>query len=59
MNTNISIIQLIKSGEISVNFEISNIKAHKDINVHIRSYLKKSVQYNEIQEHIAEAEIKL
>jgi hypothetical protein len=54
-NTNISIIQLIKSGEISVNFEISNIRAGKDINVNIRTYLEKSDHYQVIQQHIREA----
>lgn len=54
-NTNISIIQLIKSGEISVNFEISKIRADKGINVHIRTYLEKSDHYKVIQQHISEA----
>ena len=51
-NTNISIIQLIKSGEISVNYELSNIRAGKDINIHVRTYLEKSDHYKEIQKHI-------
>lgn len=55
-NTNISIIQLIKSGDISVNYEISKIKAGEGINVKIRTYLEKSDQYQEIQQHLEEAE---
>ena len=55
-NTNISIIQLIKSGEISVDYEISRLKAGHDINVHIRTYLRKSDHYQAIKEHIQETE---
>lgn len=51
-DTNISIIQLIKSGEISVSFEISNVRANRDINVYVRTYLEKSDHYTEIQQHI-------
>jgi len=58
-NTNISIIQLIKSGDISVNYEISRIKAGEGIDIKIRSYLEKSDHYQEIQQHIKEAEIAL
>jgi len=43
---------LIKSGDISVEFEISNLRAHKDINVHIRTYLEKSDHYKEVRKHI-------
>lgn len=54
-NTNISIIQLIKSGDISVNYEISKIKAGEGINIKIRTYLEKSDHYQEIQNHLKEA----
>lgn len=53
-DTNISIIQLIKSGEISVSFEISNVRANRDINVYVRTYLEKSDHYTEIQQHISQ-----
>lgn len=55
-NSNISIIQLIKSGDISVNYEISKIKAGEGIDIKIRTYLEKSDQYQEIQQHLEEAE---
>lgn len=53
--THISIIQLIKSGKISVTHEISKIRAGKDINIYIRTYLEKSDHYRAIQQHIGEA----
>lgn len=52
-DSNISIIQLIKSGEISVNYEINQIKAKGEINVKIRSYLERSNQYHVIQKQIS------
>lgn len=51
-DTNISIIQLIKGGEIKVDYEVANIRAKKDINVHIRAYIQKSDYYNDLQEKI-------
>ena len=51
-DTNISIIQLIKAGEIDVEFEISNLQAGYDINISIHNYLKKSPDYNKIAEQI-------
>ena len=51
-NTNVSIIQLITSGEISVQYEISKIKASEGINIQIRNYLEKSNHYQIIQQHI-------
>ncbi len=53
-DTNISIIHLIKSGEVSVDLEISNVRANKDINVYVRTYLEKSDHYIIIQQHIRE-----
>lgn len=49
MDTNISIIQLIKIGKIDIHTEISNIRAGKGINIYIRTYLEKSDQYAKIQ----------
>jgi hypothetical protein len=55
-NTNISIVQLVKSGEIDVNFEISNLRAGKDINVSIKNFLKKSPDYKTLVEQVRNAE---
>ena len=57
-NTNISIIQLIKSKEISVNYEISKIRAGKGINIKIRTYLDGSDYYQNIKQHIEETKAK-
>lgn len=51
-NTNISIIQLIKASEISVEYEIANIRSDKDINIHISTYLRKSDYFNDLQKHM-------
>jgi len=51
-DAHISIIQLIKSGDISVQFEISNLRAHRDIDINIRTYLVKSDQFTEMQAQI-------
>ncbi len=58
-NTNISIIQLIKAGELDVDFEISNLRAGRDINVSIKNYLKNSPDYQIIVEQVQKAQIKL
>jgi hypothetical protein len=55
-NTNISIVQLIKVGDFNVDFEISNIRAGKDINISIKNYLKKSLDYQSIREQIQKSE---
>lgn len=55
-NTNISIIQLIKTGDISVDVEIESIRAKGDINTTIKSYLSKLDYYNEILELIQQAQ---
>lgn len=52
MDTNISVIQLIKQGEIDLEYEISNLRANGDINIHIRNYLKHSTDYKKITEQI-------
>ncbi len=44
-DTDISIIQLIKSGEISTGYEISNLKAGQGINIKIRTFLGKTDYY--------------
>lgn len=51
-DTNISIIQLIKNGKISVNLEISNIEAQKNVNIYVRQYLNRSPDYLEIKQQI-------
>jgi len=58
-NTNISIIQLIRSGDFSVDYEISNIRAGKDLNINICTYLEKSDQYKEIEAKIINTKIDL
>ncbi len=55
----ISIIQLIKESEISIDYEISNIRANKDVNLHIYTYLKKSNYFNELQDKISEVQAEL
>lgn len=55
-NTNISIVQLVKSGEIDVNFEISNLRAGKDINVSIKNFLKISPDYKTLAEQTRNVE---
>lgn len=58
-NTNISIIQLIKSGSLDIDFEISNVRAGGDINVIIKDYLKKSPDYQTIEEQVQKSELDL
>lgn len=55
-NTNISIIQLIKSREISVGYEISNLQSARGIHVYIRAYLNKVNHYWDIKKYIAETQ---
>lgn len=45
---NISIIQLIKNGEISVEVEVSHVRAKEDVDVKILSYFHKVDYYNDI-----------
>ncbi len=59
LNTNISIVQLIKAGELDIDFEISNLRAGKDINVSIKNYLKNSPDYHIIVEQVQKVEIDL
>ncbi len=55
-NTNISIVMLIKQGELDVNFEISNLRANGDIHISIKNYLKNSPDYKKIEEQVLKAE---
>ncbi|MEX0288050.1 MAG: hypothetical protein AB3N14_02985 [Flavobacteriaceae bacterium] len=55
-NTNISVIQLIKDGEISIDLEIEKIHANKDVNVNVRKFLGRSSDYQAIKKRIEEAE---
>ena len=59
MNTNISIIQLIKQGDIDVESEISKLRAGRNININIRVYLKHSSDYHKITEQIEKTKKKL
>lgn len=59
MNTNISIIRLIQTSDLDVNYEISNIRAGGNINIYIRKYLNKTDHYKVIQNHIIETKTKL
>jgi len=52
MDTRISILQYIKGGLISVDTEISNIKANLDVNVRIQKFLMKSIDYQELYNEI-------
>lgn len=57
--TNISIIQLIKAGLISLDVQISNVRAQKDININIRTFLSNSEQYNNLKAEIYKTELEL
>lgn len=52
MNTNIGILQYIKSGEISIEYEISNVKANRDINIRIKKFLMNSPDYQKLHGEI-------
>ena len=52
MDTNIGILQYVKSGEISVNNEISNLKANKDINVRVRTFFMNSPDFQKLEGEI-------
>lgn len=56
MDTRISLVQLIKSGDISVSLEISRVQAKKDIHVYVRQYLNQSPEYKDIKREIEKAE---
>ncbi len=47
-DTNIGILQYIKSGQIAIDIEISNIKANRDINVRIKKFLMNSPDYQKL-----------
>lgn len=53
---NFTIIQLIKSGDIDINLEISNVKANKDIHFSLKQYLKKSPDFEKIKKQISDLE---
>ncbi len=56
-NTHISLVQLIKSGELKVNIEVERIQAKGDVNVYVRQYLNNSPDYADIiaqQERVRE-----
>ena len=55
-NTNLSIVFLVKSGELDVEFEISRIRAKQDINISVKNYLKKSPDYQILAEKVRSAE---
>ena len=55
-NTNISIVQLVKAGELDVHLEISKIRARQDINISVKNYLKKSPDYQTLAEQVRGAE---
>jgi len=55
----ISIVQLIKSGKISIAYEISNIKSGKDISINIKSYLNKNNYFNDLEDHINDVKVQL
>lgn len=48
-DTNISIIQYFKTGETSIENEISNIQAEKDIDIKVRQYFINSPDYQQLQ----------
>ncbi len=52
MNTNLGIIQYIKTGEVSIEYEINNIKAGQDIDIRIRQFLMNSPDYQILQQEI-------
>lgn len=52
MDVNISIIQYIKNGSISVNTEISNVKANLDVNIRVQQFLMNSADYQLIYQEI-------
>ena len=54
-NTNISLVQLIKSGDVSVRLEIDNVQAQKEVNIYVRQYLNKSPDYLDIKTEINRA----
>lgn len=51
-DTNFGLIQLIQSGDLSVDLEIANIKAKKSINIYVRTYLNHSPDYLSIKSEI-------
>ncbi len=55
-NANISIVQLVKAGELDVHLEISKIWAKQDINILVKNYLKKSPEYRTLVEQVRSAE---
>ncbi len=55
-NTNISLVQLIKSNIVDNNLHIENIKAGKDINVYVKRYINKLPDYKNIREEIKKTE---
>ncbi len=55
-NTNISIVQLVKAGELDVHLEISKVWAKQDINISVKNYLKKSPDYQTLAEQVRGAE---
>ena len=52
MNTNIGILQYIKSGDISIRNEISNIEANVDINIRVKQFLLNSPDYQKLYKEI-------
>ncbi|GAA3623253.1 hypothetical protein Q4Q40_22170 [Flavivirga jejuensis] len=48
MHTNISILQYIKNGSISINTEISNIKADLDTNIKIKQFFMNSIDFQKL-----------
>ncbi len=58
-DTRIGILQYIKGGEISVDHEISNLKAGRDINIKIRDFFSNSPDYQKLQAQIQEAQSQL
>lgn len=52
MDSNISILQYIKNGNISINNEISKIKAGKDSNIIVKQFFIKSIDYETLTDEI-------
>ena len=52
MDSNIGILQYIKSGLISVTDEISNLKAGRNINIVVRQYFENSPDYQKVTREI-------
>lgn len=52
MDTNIGILQYIKSGQISINIEISNIKSQKEVNINIYQFFMNSPDFQKLNTEI-------